>query len=380
MAVQISGGFQGLNPYAPEFFPNQNLLSLSGSIIPSYFYPPPPLVNPNQYSSFYFSYFHQTNTTTFDTNFTSSDTNYSFNPLFPTQSTQQAPLNFLQPSTEPTLTLPHEEHGLCGVQNQEAKTVPRPPRRRAAKGYYRNKKRCPFGHGGLGSSFNESRRGTYCKCEKEREVRPRLGFVNSYDKGFDNWKSNGMGNNWLVPKKVRSKQFADVLPVVRGGDNTTVMIRNIPNKYNRDLLMAFLDAHCAIENKKHEKLGREGGDNSTLISAYDFLYLPIDFQTGFNKGYAFVNFTSREAVWKFYKAAHGQAWELFHSTKIRQIAYAKIQGKKELVRHFETMGFPCESEDVLPVSFEPPRDGLRRLVLRTTVGKRIFREEEKSQQ
>lgn len=231
MAVQITGGFQGLNPYAPEFFPNQNLLSLSGSIIPSYFYPPPPLVNPNQYSSFYFSYFHQTNTTTFDTNFTPSDANYSFNPLFPTQSTQQAPLNFLQPSTEPTLTLPHEEHGLRGVQNQEAKTVPRPPRPRAAKGYYRNKKRCSFGHGGLGSSFNESRRGTYCKCEKEREVRPRLGFVNSYDKGFDNWKSNGMGNNWLVPNKVRSKQFSDVLPVVRGGDNTTVMIRNIPNKY-----------------------------------------------------------------------------------------------------------------------------------------------------
>ncbi|VVA30430.1 PREDICTED: terminal [Prunus dulcis] len=144
--------------------------------------------------------------------------------------------------------------------------------------------------------------------------------------------------------------------------------------------MAFLDTHCAMENKKYEKLGGEGGgDNSTLISAYDFLYLPIDFQTGFNKGYAFVNFTSPEAVWKFYKAADSQAWELFHSTKIRQIAYAKIQGKKRLVRHFETMGFPCESEDVLPLSFEPPRDGLRRQVLRTTVGKLIFREEEKSQ-
>lgn len=39
---------------------------------------------------------------------------------------------------------------------------------------------------------------------------------------------------------------------------------------SRDMLMAFLDAHCAEENDKNEV-----GDE---ISSYDFLYLPIDFK------------------------------------------------------------------------------------------------------
>lgn len=44
------------------------------------------------------------------------------------------------------------------------------------------------------------------------------------------------------------------------------------------------------------------------------------------------------------------------------------QGKKELVSHFETMRFPCASEDVLPVCFDPPRDGSRMSVQISTVG------------
>lgn len=44
------------------------------------------------------------------------------------------------------------------------------------------------------------------------------------------------------------------------------------------------------------------------------------------------------------------------------------QGKKELVSHFETMRFPCASEDVLPVCFDPPRDGSRMAVRISIVG------------
>ena len=46
-----------------------------------------------------------------------------------------------------------------------------------------------------------------------------------------------------------------------------------------------------------------------------------------------------------------------------------LQGKEELVRHFESVGFPCESDQVLPVLFEPPRDGSRKLVKQSIVGK-----------
>ncbi|KAK9942720.1 hypothetical protein M0R45_008370 [Rubus argutus] len=167
--------------------------------------------------------------------------------------------------------------------------------------------------------------------------------------------------NWNVPKRM-VKRFSNVMPVIKDGDCTTVMIRNIPNKYTRDMLMTFLDNHCANGNRKSD-----GGEESE--SAFDFLYLPIDFWTGMNKGYAFVNFTNPQAVWRFYLAAHSQKWDSFQSNKIREIAYARIQGKKDLVQHFETMGFPCESEDVLPVCFSPPRDGSEKLVESKVVGK-----------
>lgn len=40
---------------------------------------------------------------------------------------------------------------------------------------------------------------------------------------------------------------------------------------SRDLLIAFLDRHCAKENQKSD------GEKSESESAFDFLYLPIDF-------------------------------------------------------------------------------------------------------
>ncbi|GLT72788.1 hypothetical protein SLA2020_446920 [Shorea laevis] len=153
--------------------------------------------------------------------------------------------------------------------------------------------------------------------------------------------------------------------VTCGVRKTTIMIRNIPSKYTRNMLVEFLDNHCMLENQKaktHDNLEEH------IVSAFDFVYLPIDFRTGCNKGYAFVNFTDPRAVWKFYLAADKQTWGLFHSNKIREIAYARLQGE-ELLRHFESMGFPCESVEVLPVCFSPPRDGSKELVKERRVGK-----------
>lgn len=39
------------------------------------------------------------------------------------------------------------------------------------------------------------------------------------------------------------------------------------------------------------------------------------------------------------------------------------------MRHFESMGFPCEYDEVLPVCFSPPRDGSRESVKQRTVGR-----------
>ncbi|XP_057451142.1 protein MEI2-like 4 [Lotus japonicus] len=134
-------------------------------------------------------------------------------------------------------------------------------------------------------------------------------------------------------------------------DQTTVMIKNIPVKYTRDMLIKFLDDHCMREN------GRGNGNVEGNVFAFDCVYLPMDFRTGMNKGYAFVNFTNSEAALKFTQTTSNQKWDLFQSLKIREVVPARLQGKENLEKHFGTMRFPCESEEFLPVVFNPPRDG-----------------------
>ncbi|CAK7340163.1 unnamed protein product [Dovyalis caffra] len=155
-------------------------------------------------------------------------------------------------------------------------------------------------------------------------------------------------------------------PVLPHGQDTTVMIRNIPNKYTREMLMEFLDSHCMMENEK-AKLQNSDSTKETLVSAFDFLYLPIDFRGGANKGYAFVNFTDARAAWKFYLSTNYQAWDVFQSLKIREITCARLQGKEQLVRHLGNSTFQCDSDEYLPVCFSPARDGSRRRVEQKTI-------------
>ncbi|XP_057870064.2 protein terminal ear1 homolog [Cryptomeria japonica] len=52
---------------------------------------------------------------------------------------------------------------------------------------------------------------------------------------------------------------------------TTIMIKNIPNKYDLDMILKVLDSHCMQCNEQIT-----GADES--FSEYDFVYLPIDFK------------------------------------------------------------------------------------------------------
>ncbi|GKC42974.1 putative ribonuclease H-like domain-containing protein, partial [Tanacetum coccineum] len=99
--------------------------------------------------------------------------------------------------------------------------------------------------------------------------------------------------------------------------STSVMIRNIPNNYTRELLVKFLEDHCKTQNEMVENDGK---------SAFDFVYPPIDFKHRLNVGYTFVNFTTSEA------------------------------SKNSLVKHFEDMRLCRPSKEYLQVWFDPPRD------------------------
>ncbi|CEF97928.1 Nucleotide-binding, alpha-beta plait [Ostreococcus tauri] len=113
---------------------------------------------------------------------------------------------------------------------------------------------------------------------------------------------------------------------------TTLMIRNIPNKYNQAMLLDLL-------NRSYE-------------NQYDFFYLPIDFKNKCNLGYAFVNFKCAKTTAAFYKEFHKQRWEEFNSRKVCEITYARVQGKEAMVEHFKNSRFPCENEEFLPLVFD----------------------------
>ncbi|KAL5205749.1 hypothetical protein ABZP36_033958 [Zizania latifolia] len=138
---------------------------------------------------------------------------------------------------------------------------------------------------------------------------------------------------------------------------TTVMIRNIPNKFMKGRLMAILDQHCAEENGK---LRSRGGGCTVAKSEYDFFYVPVDFRTHCNKGYAFVNMTTAIAARRLRNFLQNHRWDASSSGKVCDVVPATIQGREALVLHFSASRFPCPTKSLLPVWFEPPRDGARK--------------------
>lgn len=92
------------------------------------------------------------------------------------------------------------------------------------------------------------------------------------------------------------------------------MIRNIPNKYTKKMMLSTLDGN--------------------FKGKYDFFYLPIDFKNNCNVGYAFINFIDLGSILPFYKEFHNKKWLKFKSEKICKIRYARIQGKEDCKKHF----------------------------------------------
>ena len=103
---------------------------------------------------------------------------------------------------------------------------------------------------------------------------------------------------------------------MRGKDKrTTLMIRHIPNKYT---MKSFLEEiNGEFENK------------------YDLFYLPIDYINNCNLGFAFINFVHPMHIVQFYSRYRGRKWRKFNSEKICELAYAKFQGRRDLIAHFE---------------------------------------------
>lgn len=113
-------------------------------------------------------------------------------------------------------------------------------------------------------------------------------------------------------------QFSPCIDGVRvpgDGAKTTVMLRNIPNKYTQRMLLDQLNA-----------MGYEG--------KYDFFYLPIDFRNRCNVGYAFINFVSTETAKVFKNHLDGYRLTGFNSQKICEVSFARVQGLDANILHY----------------------------------------------
>ncbi|GFS33081.1 MEI2-like protein 1 [Actinidia rufa] len=194
-----------------------------------------------------------------------------------------------------------------------------------------------------------------------------------------NGRARSRRNDGSANQADNKKQFElDIDRIMRGDDNrTTLMIKNIPNKYTSKLLLAAID-------ERHK-------------GAYDFIYLPIDFKASFlffspretllngrgsvfwfggggwggghlwNSTYDFIYlpFAAEQMQCRLCIHQHdrsfpdnpvafnGKKWEKFNSEKVASLAYGRIQGKAALIAHFQNSSLMNEDKRCRPILFNP---------------------------
>jgi hypothetical protein len=111
-----------------------------------------------------------------------------------------------------------------------------------------------------------------------------------------------------------SKYIIHIENIFKGKDKrTTLIIRNIPNKYTISSLLQDI--------------------NQYFNHKYNVIYLPLDINNQSNLGYGFIDFIDPMHIPLFYEIFNGKNWLKYNSFKICQLAYSKCQGKDELIKY-----------------------------------------------
>lgn len=85
--------------------------------------------------------------------------------------------------------------------------------------------------------------------------------------------------------------------IIIGKDKrTTLMLRNIPNKYTLQNLVDEI--------------------NTSFFGKYDYINLPIDYERKLNLGYAFINFIDPMHIVMFYESYYNKKWSKYRSDKV----------------------------------------------------------------
>ena len=132
------------------------------------------------------------------------------------------------------------------------------------------------------------------------------------NKNINNSNNNNINNN------LQEKAFEPEVKIKKiislEDQRTSIMIKNIPNKFTRDLLLSTID-----QNFK---------------GTYDLFILPTDGSKNKNFGYSFINFISCYFIPYFYSKFNNKNWSCTNSKKICEITYSKIQGRQNLISYY----------------------------------------------
>jgi RNA recognition motif-containing protein len=98
---------------------------------------------------------------------------------------------------------------------------------------------------------------------------------------------------------------------------TTYMIRNIPTRFTSITFVRLMEDY--------------GFTNS-----FNFFYLPMDFRSGKNMGYAFINFVDSQLGLKFINRFNQRRLPVTTSKKVLEISPSRRQGLAENIALFRT--------------------------------------------
>jgi hypothetical protein len=135
------------------------------------------------------------------------------------------------------------------------------------------------------------------------------------------------------------------------GMSTSLMMRNLPNCYTREMLLALLN-------------------DEGFAGSYNFIYLPIDFRRGLGLGYAFINFVTPMVAQGFHQHFSGFSQWRAPSDKVCEVTCSDtLHGLEALIDHYRNSpvmhdSIPEEHKPLLfagleRVQFPPPTKRVR---------------------
>jgi len=173
-------------------------------------------------------------------------------------------------------------------------------------------------------------------------------------------QSSDCGASTTLPSSAHSTADEDEVHELSDGEEQkcTVVMRNVPNQYTRDMLLALID-------------------QNGFAGTYSLVYLPMDFATGMAVGYAFINFNLHCDAVRFQDTFQGfKNWVFKGSSKVCEVNWR--DGEDDLAAQIERfrncpMMHPSVPDDFRPalfhtgkrIDFPPPTQTIRKPRIRS---------------